>query len=73
MNDAGKFDDVVFEYIDGQGQRKHRVLQVKHKQDESNKIKVNDCSQKKTVNLVYKNTLSLNVRLNKTRAFQAVC
>jgi tetratricopeptide (TPR) repeat protein len=42
MNDAEKFDDVVFEYIDGQGQRKYRFLQAKHKQDESEKIRVND-------------------------------
>jgi hypothetical protein len=42
MNDAEKFDDVVFEYIDGKAQRKHRFLQAKHKQDESEKIRVND-------------------------------
>jgi hypothetical protein len=41
MEDAEKFDDVVFEYIDGQGQRKHRFLQAKHKQ-ESQKITIND-------------------------------
>ncbi len=42
MDAAEKFDDVVFEYIDGQGQNKHRFLQAKHKQDESKKIGVND-------------------------------
>jgi hypothetical protein len=39
---AEKFDDIEFEYDNDQGQRKNRMIQVKHKQDDGKKITLND-------------------------------
>ena len=41
IKEANKFDDLVFEYIEG-GKKVYRLLQAKHKLDESKKITVHN-------------------------------
>jgi len=52
MDEAEKFDDLVFRYTDDQGYVKYRFLQAKHRQflGEENKIKVSDLKSDKDNN-----------------------
>ncbi|XP_049871812.1 uncharacterized protein LOC126370833 [Pectinophora gossypiella] len=69
---AGKFDDVVFQYKDNEGNTKHRFLQAKHKQNYKRKLNKSDLlNQTRDDYSVQKYFMSyFNIKTNKPKLFQ---